>query len=148
MSAIPDVVAGLLQPVRDEMARLTREIDTAQAKLSELVAERRQLQRILTAADPSTKPGRKNGGPPKEAYHAQGVSEEMIERVFVYVQERYPPEKKFNGTEVLRDWKLEGGNPSEIAIRTSLTKLRERGRIRLAGRGKGGSILFGTIAQG
>ena len=134
----------ILAPLREQVAKLDKEIETAEALLAGKREDRRRIERVLRAADPDApRPGRK----PKSS-HDWEISQATADGILDYLKEhadRYNGEG-FHATGLFRDRKAEGlRQPSDATVNKALRLLHQQGRIRLVRRGTGGSRIYGLV---
>jgi hypothetical protein len=144
MSESPPVDAALaeiLQPLRDQAAAAAERIAALETQLDAERATLRRIDKVLRAADPNAaRPGPK---PAKGSRSGMGgsVSDEAVEKVLTYLQANLNGDE-FHATGVWREADL---GMSSHTVNAALHVLRERGLIRLAKRGTGGSRIYRMV---
>lgn len=112
-----------LQPLRDEMAAVEKEIDELERRLAERRAERTRLGRGLTALDPQWAASK-----PKKGWQGKGgtrISGERMEEVKTTLAKEFDG-RVFNATEAARVTELH-----VTTIHKVLKTMHEQGQIQL-----------------
>jgi hypothetical protein len=139
-------LAAILAPVAEQAAQLDELIAAKEAELLALRESRRAIKRVLTAADPTTKPGPKNGAVQHVAKPVQ-VSVAVRGEVTNWLRQHAEDREIVDGFTAAALWRHPDfdATGSDATCRNALLALRDDGIIRLDRAGPGGSKIYKLV---
>jgi hypothetical protein len=134
-AAASEAIEKIVAPAREELARIDGEIETKLRELDELKGARRPLARVLNAANPQAKPGKKSAQP-------KGVqpSQERKDEVLAFL--RSHPELVEITARAIHEHPEQNGGISRTYLNAILQRLHEEGSLRLDRLGPQGSKIY------
>ena len=136
-------LAAIVSPLAEVVEKLNATIAERESELDGLKEARREAERAIRAADPSALPERPKPGPRKTTGRAP-VAESTLARITEWLEARRPEFANGNGgfTAASLVSRTDFDLVSRATANNALAQLHERGVIRLAKRGQGGSKIY------
>jgi hypothetical protein len=144
-----DQMQDILAPLQKQAEVVDAAIAEKQTELEELRAVKRDITRLLNAANPGAKPG-----PRKQRRNSNGrdsngrypVSEEKIEETLSFVKANLHGQPTFKGPDIFNHPKWTGASSATVA--KVLDTLSDRGVLRLDHIDKDRSKNFALVSRG